>query len=837
MRRTYKSKKDTGGVIDRRDLLQNLDEKSSAYNAFFIQNIKQTKRELSCIGSSNAHGIASNRVRKKKYVKRIVKEVETPSRVSLSHSAYLTPDKSIRVNKPMDPFDMLLNSSPACQVHIQDPKTESVTSKVDVFDKLLPKKEGRTYVRRKPSKPKKVNYSSSESSDSDKENSDEHTNVTRNTSDIKAYKLLIENDNNKTPKRINDSINNIVNNLSLINRLKHKHSFNDSLKRPYKNHRLTRNIQSPILNSPLCSTPFKVKYRGESIYNFSPISDNKDDNSPKHATITEGKDNSNNSIIFLNNDKTKSPRKTIENVPDIENPNDSVVSMDNNEIAPENNTIIEEDNKDITVEEVNYVECNDKTIPSVEISSFQTTEAEPFFGFSNNDVKEILENEEIETPNDITMPNNNTYDLEVSDCESNDENNVSCVNVKDDDDSLLLEHNSGDKDSLYDTCTSEQSSGDEQEIVKEPVVKIKRMNDSSFLRYYVKNNKYSSESDDNVNNDDSKQLNDGTEKSLGEEDIAENNDSVQDAELSQEEFNSFETKSEANESNSDKTVSDNKLSENEVSDSIESDIEASDEEKCISFVTTRRRNEVTNNSMMSIFNASYASSSTDCDKTVLSNNEINNTQVENVNDDIVNVIGDDNNVSLSKEVEPPEIGPTIEDKPDTKVSFVTTRNSNITDRRSCRQSRQSTILPTTNSVTSRKSSKLPSDSIMHSPDSSRKTCFDKPAIVLQPGKKWERSLSIYRRITMMTDHFDQSILEDEPIEKKGRKYRQSVICTMEMQDLNGSLHNESINNRRSTFVSKPSRSTIRIVKVSVVMVINSENSRIELNYLFCFPGF
>lgn len=140
MRRTYRSKKDTGGVIDRRDLLLNLDEKSSAYNAFFIQNIKQTKRELSCIGSSNAHGIASNRVRKKKYVKRIVKEAEMPSRVSLSRSAYLTPDKSIRVNKPMDPFDMLLNSSPACLVNIQEPKTESVTSKVHAFDNLLPKK-------------------------------------------------------------------------------------------------------------------------------------------------------------------------------------------------------------------------------------------------------------------------------------------------------------------------------------------------------------------------------------------------------------------------------------------------------------------------------------------------------------------------------------------------------------------------------------------------------------------------------------------------------------------------------------------------------------------------
>lgn len=140
MRRTYRSKKDTGGVIDRRDLLQNLDEKSSAYDAFYIQNIKQTKRELSCIGSSNAYGVASNRVRKKKYVKRIVKEPGTPCRESLSRSTYLTPDKSIRVNKPLDPFDILLNSSPACPVEAPKTKPESVTSKVDLFDQIVRKK-------------------------------------------------------------------------------------------------------------------------------------------------------------------------------------------------------------------------------------------------------------------------------------------------------------------------------------------------------------------------------------------------------------------------------------------------------------------------------------------------------------------------------------------------------------------------------------------------------------------------------------------------------------------------------------------------------------------------
>lgn len=117
MRRTYRSKKEVTGTLDHRDVLQNMDEKSSAFDAFYIQNIKQTKREISCFGSSNPLGTASNKVRKRKYVRRIVKDPEIlKQRESTSPVGFLTPDKSFRVNKPLDPFDLLLNSSPACQV-------------------------------------------------------------------------------------------------------------------------------------------------------------------------------------------------------------------------------------------------------------------------------------------------------------------------------------------------------------------------------------------------------------------------------------------------------------------------------------------------------------------------------------------------------------------------------------------------------------------------------------------------------------------------------------------------------------------------------------------------
>lgn len=131
MRRTYRSKKDTGDALDHRDVVLNMDEKSSAFDAFYIQNLKQTKRELSCVASSNHVGIASNKVRKRKYVKRLVKDVKPVSqRETLSISTYLTPDKSIRVNKVLDPFDMLLNSPPAPQkLH-----------KVEMVETVVPKK-------------------------------------------------------------------------------------------------------------------------------------------------------------------------------------------------------------------------------------------------------------------------------------------------------------------------------------------------------------------------------------------------------------------------------------------------------------------------------------------------------------------------------------------------------------------------------------------------------------------------------------------------------------------------------------------------------------------------
>lgn len=130
MRRTYRSKKDTGSGFDHRDVLLTMDEKSSAFDVFYIQNIKQTKRELSSIGSSNQYNVPPNRVMKRKYVRRIVKEVTPPPKESLSESIFLTPDKSIHVKKAPDLFDLLLASSPAWKVESEQAKKENVSYKL-----------------------------------------------------------------------------------------------------------------------------------------------------------------------------------------------------------------------------------------------------------------------------------------------------------------------------------------------------------------------------------------------------------------------------------------------------------------------------------------------------------------------------------------------------------------------------------------------------------------------------------------------------------------------------------------------------------------------------------
>ncbi|KOB78542.1 Haspin-like protein [Operophtera brumata] len=980
-----------------------MDEKSSVFDAFYIQNIKQTKRELSCVGSSNSNGDASKKVRKKKYVKRIVKEVENmqprESMPTQSTSTYLTPDKSIRVNKILDAFDMLLNSSSTGQVQAGDINN-------DVLYKVPPKKEDKKYTRKKLTRVKKLNYSSEHSSE----------------------RVLCKN-----PKKFDESINKIVNNLSLMNNFKgktEKSSFNTS----YKHHRnkyispilqkSTIYQNSPILQrSPFCSTPFKDKYRGKSIYNFSPIS-TKERVSLNYETIKEENNEINKSsgqIPKLSKEQTSPPN----NISDSDSRTTSKSLIYEDEIDPLTDLCVTEKKVENEPEPITK-----RQIAIAEQSLFQLTEAEPFLGFSHNSVIEKITDriQENNSDSDSNLTegdsqngrdqcltklsengNFNKYDDDKSYRDTSLENHSEDISLNDSKDLLKTQKSvlfviilhlhvvtslenhledinfseiksdryisrarnstqDSDKESMYDTCNSEESVSEDNinEISinnRVPKVAIERMSDSVFLKFYEKmlinkedssyrdasmtdevqsdidddqsnvdETKSQDENEDKIDSDenqsyvDESQSQDEDEESDihdmmndvdetesqdenggkididendssvdesqsqdengGKIDIDENDSSVDESQsqddnlstdyenqskvdemqievdkiLNEENDDEFDNKSMDDYSASFYKFSNDNISNtsknteyypgetqtNEITitdSSTTEDVESSDEtsthedEKCVSFVTTRRRNEITNDSLF-IFNNSYCSSSTDCNNTILSNKARLSYLVEKSDLEL------DMSLHQPRTSDFNEIDACVENIEDEDR---TDRISRTMTKKCLRLPRQSAVDNTVmdssirideikavefskalstkqpgtsehrrSSITTKKSSRMLRDSMV---SESSKICSEvKPSIVLQPGKKWERSMSIYRRMTTMADHFDQSLLDDEGL-KKGRKYRQSVISTMGMQD---SLHNESINSRRSTFVSKPSRPTIRFVK-------DSNNSRISLN--------
>ncbi|XP_063826481.1 MATH and LRR domain-containing protein PFE0570w [Ostrinia nubilalis] len=839
MRRTYRSKKETGGALDHRDVIQALDEKSSAFEAYYIQNIKQTKRELSCVGSSNHYGTAASKVRKRKYVKRIVKDPEPPARDSGSTSAFLTPDKSLRVNKVQDLFDQLLNSSSPGR--FDSPKN----SRPNIF-KYRDKPETKAYGRKKLSKIKKFNCSSSDSFDSDKENSNESCNNTKNVTDLKAFDLLIETERKPSPKHLDESITNIVNNISIFNKLNSNggnSSRSSNNPNNYAVNRLTTNLQTPS-GSPLCSTPFKEKYRSQSIYKFSPISFGKNDDSPNYVTIIE--ENDNDSVVIVDKDDTTSNShcEDYQPSPVIHLSVNSVKGLKNKltSKSPEPPKAIENKEKSQSNVKICRNSQSNVEISSIEISDFQTTEAEPFYGFSNEPTEALCIKNQNNSLSDESVNNEfeNSSNRDSTVCKNSE---TDCNETKEDNSIGLDDEN----ESSYGTCNSEQSSHEDVEEFKNvPIVKIERLNDSMLQKYYEKYlaNKCEKDdcdetseldSDDYMSIDDIKSVNDDSdnfdnsdlenvmpdevEASDASGTFTDNDSSLENNDKSFENNdNSSENNDKSLENNDNSSENnDNSLENNDISSqnndnnlgnndnssqnndiSLENNDNSlenttnNENERCISFVTTRRRNEITNDSLLYGFNNSYGSaSSTDCDKTVVSNN------------------GNNSRHSISSNLDNSTDNNKTEVETETRLSDDDqSKDEDLLENSHCEDKNGSARF---SSVTARKSSRLPRESNMD--EDTRKSLIEnegKPAIVLQPGKKWERSLSIYKRMTMM--ELDHSLLDDDELVSKGRKYRQSVISTMELQDFKGSLNNESIISRRSTFVSKPCRSTIRIIK-------------------------
>lgn len=828
--------------------------------------------------------------------------------------------------------------------------------------------------------------------DSDKENtSDLQPNVT----DIRTHELLVEK-LCKNPKHFDESINKIVKNQSLINNYKSKttnNSFNTSYK--HRNRWVTNNnFQSPVLQkSPFCSTPFKEKYRGKSIYNFSPIS-TKERVSLNDVAILEennGIDKSSGQVAIQSKEQT-SPRN---HIPDKENKTTSKSIIYEGEIDPvpdlcETELLVENDPEPITSRQKSVTEH----------SLFQLTEAEPFLGFSHDNVTESITNNKnnlfkcIQKNNSESNSNqsinksdrdvyfkrlsayvnlneydngksyrdtcleNQSEDVDINEIEincndqslENPESSIICHATS----TCHLQNTSSDshdsdKESMYDTCNSEQSFSEENKNNRVPKVTVERMSDSVFINFYKKmliDQEDSSSRDSSLYDEVQSKIdfnqNDGDESQDENEAQSENDDNQSDVHKSQGENQSinYENQSKVdesqidvdeipNEENNEELVNkstdedarchkdasfhnflhDNitnnfyaeethpiiDLNQNDVDksqsqdenegqsdiDENQSDFDKSqsqgenqsndydnqsrvdeilneenneeldyksnvsfynflqdnisntyseethpneitisdsstegiesyyetttlEDEQCVSFVTTRRRNEITNDSMF-IFDNSYCRSSTDCDKIVLSNKTRLSYLVEKSD------LGVDISIHQPRTSDINEIDACDENIQDENR---TDRRSRTTTRKCSRLPRQSnnntnmdssmfeaTIIGTNengdrassevlsskqtenasehtrSSVQTKKSSRVLSDSIM-----SDRPSKVKPSIALQPGKKWERSMSIYRRMTTIADHFDQSLLEGEGL-KKGRKYRQSIINTMGMQGI------------------------------------------------------
>ncbi|KAL4705490.1 hypothetical protein ACJJTC_017350, partial [Scirpophaga incertulas] len=785
MRRTYRSKKESGNALDHRDVIQGLDEKASVFEAYYIQNIKQTKKELSCIGSSTHYGEPPNKVYKKKYVKRLIKEVEKPV-TAIRRTVFLTPDKSLRVNKPQDLFDQLLNSS------TQNLKDSPLCG----YSTNLRHDAAKTYTRKNNLRNKNINYSSEDSYESDKENSN-RSNSQCDVTDIKNYELLIEKVKSEDNNYEDDSINNIVKKLSILNRTE----FNNSKGFANENYHLGVKFSPNIMKSPLCSTPYKDKYRGKSIYMFSPIGIEKHKINKKHFVLKEQFDDS-----LVNVNKNVSYEEYIPPSPIIQ------LSINKSSKSEKSNKTVSKSEIELTSpsKNVNRHDISVEELSTAQTNHLETSEMVPlgFTGAEENNVQypEFLncdtarennrENsigivekqvalDSVSHRESIREDNTNLNVIECSNYEydgSNDSSVVVVDNYNDGSECTIELNNksnitaSSDTNhsvSSYDTCHSEETSYNVLNTIKYPVVSLERLNASIVTKYLNNNNRY--EFNDSVKTD-SVDYNSFDESRLIKTTNITNSEGF---------VNDMIENLTIEDSYCEHTKDAERVNINTSQDCVNNNAKlntSTHDDKYVSFVTTRRRIGATKNSIFDLDNSIYSACSTDTDKTVLGNS--NNMKIEcSFN-------------SNKEEKVPIESDKDSEDIPFNRIEANISNENRISN------------------VTTRQSSRVTRNSVPVSPKFSSFITNNedfKRGIVLQPGKKWQRSLSIYKRMTMMTDHFDESIIDDDQ-ETKGRKYRQSVISTMEMQDFGGSIHNVSLISQRSSIVSKPSRSTICIVK-------------------------
>lgn len=667
--------------------------------------------------------------------------------------------------------------------------------------------------------------------ESDEENIKNNKEKSQNATDIGAHELIIENAANPSPK-YDDSINKIFQNLSLLNNLRQK-SLHGSVKKTYKN-RLTKNLNSSLLEtSPLSSTPFTNKIRSKSIYKFSPIRMEGLGDSPNYVTVME-ENEPNCSIKFVPNSignesklssnvgspKTNCLHGNVSEGKRLSNPlfssedtnskstvekintddvlvnkigNDKIeissIQLQTSEIEPflgysentskpANEIITEEKNDSLILPSVKVSKGKQKSKDSSNIGKSQCSHdshhisedekkfsieysmpIQPFLGFSEVGVDNIsssealfIDQQEKDQCNGLKDENNASHIEEHIDCtkkefdkdSEQDTENEDSLSVSLSDESSKSSRSTADshsfeRESLYNTCSSEQSFKETiDEVIKDSVIILERMNTSLFQKYYARMPEHASS------------LNYQSDNSKSSQDFASFEDRDDDSSLLHSETNEFGQDDDVDIKDLEQPIC--PLNETTLNSDVNETIQE-EQEDCRSFVTTRRRNERTNNSLIFVLNdSSDSNSSVEFDKTILSNKiyiENNGTDI-NINNENTECI----------EVEDAKLDNTI----------IHIDNENYKE--------------TETNVEARNFVGASGD--INGPEYIDR--FDnnvseiEPNIVLQPGKKWERSLSIYRRITMMNDPVNHSILDEEDLQYKGRKYRQSVIHTMEMQD-------------------------------------------------------
>ncbi|CAK1555464.1 unnamed protein product [Leptosia nina] len=841
MRRTYRSKKESGG-LDPRDVIQNLDDKTSKFEGFYIHNIKHTKRELSSIGADQVP--FSGRVQKKKFVKRL-KEPEVPQ-LSPSQKTFLTPNKSLRVNKVEDLFDQLLNSS------VNSPGSK---------DKKCTNAGQKVFRYRQTSKLKEFNYSTSDSSGSDKENIIIDQNMSPNESDLKSHFLLLDKNLNKIVQT-DDSIEKVKNSLPRSINFEKEYS-------PMVPQRETYHRKQTLSASPICSTPIHKKYRGQSIYKYSPIVIGAECKTefkpiPQNSTIQNISKESHNSVEAKLTETIGCGECSVKDV---------ALSLHGVKKQKENASLNE------------IKDCADESLQVYNQDSSiqcQTPEHSQFLGFAktNKSIGELLDNSE-------TLSNEiQTFSLTESEISSEPFLGFSKTikNLNIDSKNCDLDWSlAADSNSSYDTCSDNESLETSGKYMQDSIkpkpslVKIARLKQSDLTRCNMKNcNVEINKSSSSINSLDHYQSFNTTSLS---------NNSDMSMEINNESFNrkpvSFITTRRGNnllpkdsflfnldDCNGSGNISESNItviqheSESDIKTLVEQneylyyyrkDNELMDADDKTPNVTVRHCNKSRDYSRemrqsISTLNNSSSSEEVDVENMHFTRSSlrfahvhkdlaINKTSQNDKKDQTLKYREDSNTINsdtvfiddsteqndtivfqsadVHKHIDP--MAST------TDISEIIKNNESLSyDKNSAKKLSKNKSLKQSDRYNTRMSQKL--KNMETQPAMSRQSeildCLEiseiRNPVVLQPGKRWERSLSIYRRMTTMVDGLDTSLLDTESLKHKGRCYRQSVITTMEMQELNSSLHNESIKSHRNTFVSKAIGPTKSLTKDSSI---------------------